>query len=138
MLWKIRFHLLKTKTIKDYVMNFFDVKSLFKNISLTETFGLCVKNVYRKQTHIDSLSKNSFDSSLIMKLFQSFFIFDQKSYRNAIALWWVLHRAPHWLISPCAILSYKSGYKIAWFSLNLLLIEGTQRKNFYFFLQQTK
>ena len=128
MLWKIRFNLLKTKTIKDYVTNFFDVKSLFKNIPLTETIDLCVKNVYRKQTHIDSLSKTSFDSSLIMKMFESFFIFDQKCYKNAIVLWWVLHRVQHWLMSSCAILSYKSSCKIIWFSLNLLLIEGTPRK----------
>ena len=35
------------------IMACFDVKSLFTNI-------LCVDNLYRNQTHIDSLSKSSF------------------------------------------------------------------------------
>ena len=35
----------------------FGVKSLFTNIRLTETIALCVDNLYKNQTHIDSLSK---------------------------------------------------------------------------------
>ena len=46
-----------SKEFENYVMNTFDVKPLFKNIPRTETICLCVKNVYRKQKHIDSLSK---------------------------------------------------------------------------------
>ena len=42
------------------VMACFDVKSLFTNIPLTETIGLCVDNLYRNQTHTHSLSKSSF------------------------------------------------------------------------------
>ena len=60
----------------------FDVKSLFINIHLTETIGLCVKNFYGNQTHIDSLSKSSFCMLLEMTMFESFFIFDQKYYKK--------------------------------------------------------
>ena len=42
----------------------FDVKSLFTYILVTETIGLCAENLYRNQTHIDSLSKSSFHSLL--------------------------------------------------------------------------
>ena len=38
----------------------FDVKSLFTCILVTETIGLCAKNLYRNQTYIDSLSKSYF------------------------------------------------------------------------------
>ena len=66
----------------------FDIKSLFSNIPLTETFGLCVKNPYRNQTHIDSLSKSSFHKLLEMTMFKSLLIFDEKYYKqcNGVAI----------------------------------------------------
>ena len=42
----------------NFVLGSFDIKSLFTNIPLTEPIGLCVKNLYRNQTYINSLSKN--------------------------------------------------------------------------------
>ena len=36
------------------VMASFDVKSLFASIPLTETIGLCVKNLFRNYTNIDN------------------------------------------------------------------------------------
>ena len=60
----------------------FYVKSLFTNILLTETIGLCVENLYRNQTNIDSLSKSSFPRLLEIKMYKSFFIFDQKCYKQ--------------------------------------------------------
>ena len=60
----------------------FDAKSLFTNISLTETIGLCVVNFYRNQAHIDSLSKSYFRRLLEMAMYESFFIFDQKYYKD--------------------------------------------------------
>ena len=64
------------------IMASFDVKSLFTNIPLTETIGLCVENLYRNQTHIDNLSKSSFRRILEMTMDESFFIFDQKYYKQ--------------------------------------------------------
>ena len=60
----------------------FDVKSLFTKIPLTETIGLCVENLYRNQTHIDNISKNYFRRLLEMAMYESFFIFDQKYYKQ--------------------------------------------------------
>ena len=60
----------------------FDIKSLFTNILLTETIGLCIEDLYRNQTHIDSLSKSSFQKLLEMIMYESFFIFDQKYYKQ--------------------------------------------------------
>ena len=42
------------------VMASFDVKLLFTNIRLIEPNGFCVENLYRNETHIDTLSKSSF------------------------------------------------------------------------------
>ena len=63
----------------NFIMASFDVKSLFTNIPLTETIGLCVDNLYRYQTHIYSLSKSYI---LKMTMYESFFIFDQKYYKK--------------------------------------------------------
>ena len=63
------------------IMASFDVKSLFTNICLTETIGLCVENLYRNQTHIDNLSQCPFSRLLEMTMHESF-IFDQKYYKQ--------------------------------------------------------
>ena len=60
----------------------FDAKSLFTNIPLSGTFGLCVKNLYRNQTRINSLPKNFFCRLLEMIMLESFFIFDQTFYKQ--------------------------------------------------------
>ena len=64
------------------IMASFDVKSLFINIPLTETIGLCFENLYRNQTHIGNLSKSSFHRLLEITIDESFFIFDQKYYKQ--------------------------------------------------------
>ena len=46
----------------------FDIKSLFTNLPLTESIGLCVENLYGNHTHIDSLSKSSFRKFLEMTM----------------------------------------------------------------------
>ena len=56
----------------------FDLKSLFTNIPLIETIGLCVENLHRNQTHIDSVSKSSFCRLLEMRMVESLFVFGQK------------------------------------------------------------
>ena len=82
----------------DIVMVSFEVKSLFTNIPRTETIGLCFKNLYRNHTHVDSISKSYFcrllesfclnDLNHFVGMFESFFIFDQKYYkqRNDVAM----------------------------------------------------
>ena len=64
------------------IMAGFDVKSLFTSIPLTETVSLCVENLYRNQTHIDNLSKSSFRRILEMAMYESFFIFHQKYFKQ--------------------------------------------------------
>ena len=39
----------------------FDIESLFTNITLQETIELCVENLFKDRTHVDNLSKYSFD-----------------------------------------------------------------------------
>ena len=55
------------------IMASFDVKSLFTNIFLLETIGLCDENLYRNHKHIDNLSKGSFRRLLEMAMYESFF-----------------------------------------------------------------
>ena len=66
----------------NFIMASFDVKSLFTNILLLETIGLCDENLYRNHKHIDNLSKGSFRRLLEMTMYESFFIFDQKYYKQ--------------------------------------------------------
>ena len=61
-------------------MESFDIKSLFNNIRLTETLNLCVKNLYRNQTHVNHLTKSSLYKLLKITMFESFFIFDGRFY----------------------------------------------------------
>ena len=64
------------------IMASFDVKSLFTNISITETICFFVENLYRNQIHINSLSKSYFRSLLEMAMYESFLIFEQKYYKQ--------------------------------------------------------
>ena len=58
------------------------------NIPLTEMLNLCVQNVYRNQTHVNNLNKNSFCKLLKITMFELFFIFHGKFYEqcNGIAM----------------------------------------------------
>ena len=60
----------------------FDIKSLFSNIPLTELLNLCVQNLYRNQTHVINLTKNSFYKLLKITMFESVFIIDGKFYEH--------------------------------------------------------
>ena len=40
------------------VMASFDIESIFINIPLQETFGLCVENLLKDWTHVNNLSKD--------------------------------------------------------------------------------
>ena len=59
-----------------------DIKSLFTKIPLTKTLNLCVQKLYRNQTHVGNLTQNSFYSLLKITIFESFFIFDGKFYKQ--------------------------------------------------------
>ena len=41
-----------------------DIDLLFTNIPLQETIEFCVENSFKDRTHVDSLSKNSFNELL--------------------------------------------------------------------------
>ena len=58
----------------------FDIKSLFTDIPLTETFNFCVQILYRNETHVGNLTQSSFSSLLKITMFESLFIFDGKFY----------------------------------------------------------
>ena len=66
----------------------FDIKSLFTNITLTETLNLCVQNLYRNQTHVGNFTQSSLYSLLKITIFETFFIFDGKFYEqcNSVAM----------------------------------------------------
>ena len=59
-----------------------DVDSLFTNIPLKETINICVENLFKKQTHIGNLSKESFKELLTLATFESFFVFDGKYHKE--------------------------------------------------------
>ena len=96
-----------TKEVEEFdpnlVLTTFVMKSFFTNIPLTETIGLCVKNLYWNQTHIHSLSKKSFDELLAMVMFESFYILDQKCYKQCDV---AAMGSPHWLMASCVILPF--------------------------------
>ena len=82
----------------------FDVKSIFTSTPFVETNGLCVENLYRNQTHTDSLWKVSFRRLLEMIMFEYFLNFIKNITNNVMMLWWVPQWDAHWLMSFCAIL----------------------------------
>ena len=57
-------------------------ESLFTHIPLPEAIGLCDKNFYRNHKLIDSLLKSYFCRLLKMKMYESFFIFNQTYYNQ--------------------------------------------------------
>ena len=60
----------------------FDKATLRQHILLTETLNLCVQNLYRNQSHVGNLTKSSVYNLLKISLFESFFIFDEKMYKQ--------------------------------------------------------
>ena len=60
----------------------FDVKSLFTSIPVTETLNFCVQSLYRNQTRVGNLTKNSFYNLHKITMFEWFFIFNGKFYEQ--------------------------------------------------------
>ena len=60
----------------------FQIESLFTNIPLQETIGLCIENLYKDKTHVDNLSKDSFRELLTTTMSESFILFDQEFYKQ--------------------------------------------------------
>ena len=54
----------------------FDIKSLFTNITLTETLKLCVQNLYKNESDVSNLTKSSFYSLLTITM-ESFLIINE-------------------------------------------------------------
>ena len=64
------------------VMASFDIKSLFTNIPLQETFELCIENLFKDRTHVNNLSKDSFRELLTKTMSGSLILFDQEFYKQ--------------------------------------------------------
>ena len=56
----------------------FDIESLFTNISLQEAIDLCVENLFKGKTHVDTLSKDSFRELFTRTMSESLILFDQE------------------------------------------------------------
>ena len=67
----------------------FDVKSIFTNFPLTETIDLCVKNLYKNQTHFYNLSKISFRKLLEMTIVNHFLPLIKNIKNNTMVFLWV-------------------------------------------------
>ena len=50
--------------VSKFLMVSLDIELLFTSIPLQETTDLCVENSFKDRTHVDSLSKNSFNELL--------------------------------------------------------------------------
>ena len=65
-----------------HYMTSFDIKSLFTNIPLEETINICVDQLFKNNTKVNNLIKESFQSLLELATLDSFFIVDGKYYRQ--------------------------------------------------------
>ena len=65
-----------------FVMDNFEIESLFTNISLQETIDLYVENLFEDKTHVDNLSKDSFRELLTRTMSESLILFDQDFYKQ--------------------------------------------------------
>ena len=64
------------------LMASFDIESLFTNIPLQETIGLCVENLFQERTHVDNLLKDSFFELFTRTMSESLILFDQQFYKQ--------------------------------------------------------
>ena len=60
----------------------FDIESLFTNIPLQETIGLCVENLFQERTHVENLLKDSFFELFTRTMSESLILFDQQFYKQ--------------------------------------------------------
>ena len=61
---------------------FFDVDSLFANISLEETIGICTNTLFENSEKVEGLSKIEFKELLYLATKESYFIFNGKLYKQ--------------------------------------------------------
>ena len=89
--YKIMDSFSSTKDVLEFDASFliacFVIKSLFTNIPLTDTlnqnvYKMFIQNVYKNQTHVSYLTKNSFYNLFKITKFESFFIFVGKFYEK--------------------------------------------------------
>lgn len=60
----------------------FDVESLFTNIPLKETIDICIKSLFSTATEVLGITSKYFRSLLELAVTNSFFIFNEKFYRQ--------------------------------------------------------
>ena len=66
----------------DYFMASLDVESLFTNISLNEVIDICIDDFFCDSNRIHNLDRNDMRELLTLAAYESFFIFDQVTYRQ--------------------------------------------------------
>ena len=64
------------------VMASFDIESLFTNIPLKKTIGLCVDILFTKTTNVDGIAKCYFHELLSICMSESLVLFDGKFYKQ--------------------------------------------------------
>ena len=65
-----------------HYMTSFDIESLFTNIPLEETINICVNKLFKNNTKVNNLTKESFRSMLELAILDFSFIFDGKYYKQ--------------------------------------------------------
>ena len=65
-----------------HYMTSFDTESLFTNIPVEENINICVDKLFRSQTKVNLLTKESFKFLLELATLDSFFNFDGKYYKQ--------------------------------------------------------
>ena len=60
----------------------FDVETLFTNISLDETADICMTSLFSTTTHVLGITAKYFRSLLELAVMNSYFIFNDKFYRQ--------------------------------------------------------
>ena len=65
-----------------HYMTSFDKESVFTNIPLEETINICVDKLFKNNTKVNNLTKESFRSLLELATLDSFFISGGKYYKQ--------------------------------------------------------
>ena len=68
--------------VSKLIMASFQIESLFTNIPLQETIGLCIENLFKDKTHVDNFSKDSFRELLTTTMPESLILFYQEFYKQ--------------------------------------------------------
>ena len=65
-----------------YCMCSFDITSLFTNIPLNETIGICLDQIYKDENKVDNLTRTEFKTLLQLAVKDAHFLFNGKLYQQ--------------------------------------------------------